>query len=269
MSLGIAKYHVADGVAIITLNRPERLNSWDDDMETAFRARMWDAANDPAVRVIVWTGEGRAFCSGADIRRLERNQKRPEGIDDLLPFDPEADIEYQTRYGYFPGISKPVIAAINGPVAGIAFVMSLWSDLRFASDGAAFTTAFARRGLPAEHGSSWLLSAICGHGNALDILLSARKFNAQEALSMGLVNRVFPAGDFMRETLGYAKDLAQNCSPYSLRIIKRQVWEAHRHGLRKAVDLSVVEIRKSRMTKDFEEGFRHFVEKRPPRFVGE
>jgi enoyl-CoA hydratase/carnithine racemase len=230
---------------------------------------MREATDDPDVRVIVWTGEGKAFCAGADIARLERNRGRRDGIDDLCPFDPEADVEYQTQFGYFPSIPKPIIAAINGPVVGIGFVQALWSDLRFASEDAVFASIFSQRGLPAEHGTSCLLPMIAGHANALDILLSGRRFTAAEALEMRVVNRVFPAGELMSGTYEYARHLATRCSPYSLRIIKRQVWEAPRHGLRKAVDVSAVEIRKARMTKDFAEGYQHFVEKRPPRFTGE
>jgi enoyl-CoA hydratase/carnithine racemase len=265
----VVTYSVSERIATITLNRPERLNAWDDDMQMQFRKRMRQAADDPEVRVIVWTGAGRAFCAGAEIARLERNQRRMDGIDDLYPFDPEADIEYQTQFGYFPSIPKPIIAAINGPVVGIGFVQAMWSDIRFASDNAVFASIFSQRGLPAEHGTSYLLTMICGHSNAMDILLSGRRFGAQEALEMRVVNKVYASAELMAKTYEYARHLADGCSPYSLKVIKRQVWEAPRHGLRKAVDVSAVEIRKSRMTKDFEEGYRHFVEKRPPRFSGE
>src|SRR5690606_15985370 len=106
----VVTYGVADRIATITLNRPDRLNAWDDDMQTQFRSRMRQASEDPSVRVIVWTGAGRAFCAGAEISRLERNRGRMDGIDDLYPFDPNADIEYQTQFGYFPSIPKPIIA---------------------------------------------------------------------------------------------------------------------------------------------------------------
>ena len=137
-----------------------------------------------------------------------------------------ARADFQKKYSYFPAMSKPVIAAINGPAVGLGFVIALYCDLRFASDAARFGTAFARRGLIAEYGIAWMLPRLVGHANALDLLLSARLIDAAEALRMGLANQVFPQDVFQSKVREYATELAANVSPRSLRVIKRQVYDA-------------------------------------------
>src|SRR5206468_5774484 len=122
------------------------------------------------------------------------------------------------RFGYFVKTKKPVIAAINGPIAGIGLVMALYADIRFAAQNAVFTTSFAQRGLIAEHGMSWLLPRIVGQANALDLVLSARKIDAHEAHEMGLVNTVFPQETFMEHVLAYARILADTVSPRSMAV---------------------------------------------------
>ena len=262
-------YGVEQRVATITLNRPERLNAWTGIMEREVRQAMEAAAADEGVRVIVLTGAGRGFCAGADMDMLQ-------GIDAaamkdeswMRPFDMDRRPDYQTRYGYYPSIPKPVIAMLNGPTAGIGLVHALYCDLRFAADTAVFTTSFARRGLIAEHGMSWMLPRIVGHANALDLLLSARKVLASEALAMGLVNKVFPPERLARETYAYACDLADNVSPRSMAVIKRQQYEAPFQTLAENTICANAEMLKSFGTEDFREGVAHFVEKRPARFSG-
>ena len=163
------RYDVAERIATITLNRPERLNAWTHVMAQEVKAAMRRADDDSEVRVILLTGEGRGFCAGADIGRLS---SATEGDRRILapeePFDPAARADFQTRYSYFPAVPKPVIAAVNGPCAGIGFVLALYCDMRFAAPEAMFTTAFSRRGLIAEHGVNWTLPALVGHSRALD-----------------------------------------------------------------------------------------------------
>ena len=265
-------YDVKDGIATITLNRPEKLNAWTATMEREIREAMYGAENDDAVKVIVMTGAGRGFCAGADMSGLSAtadaggSERQKESGNGARRDDIPAD--FSKKYSYFPSIQKPIIAAINGPCAGLGFVISLYCDLRFASEKAKFTTAFSRRGLIAEHGISWMLPRLVGISNALDLTLSARAFMADEALRMGLVNRVFPHDDLMNETLAYASELATLVSPRSTRIIKRQLYAAQFQSLAEAIDIANEEMFQSLKCDDFKEGVAHFIEKRKPVFTG-
>jgi len=266
-------YSVANRVATITLNRPDKLNAWTAVMEKEVSSAMENAERDHDVRVIVLTGAGRGFCAGADMSLLSavaehgfvdqnREDQSREAARDGVPLD------FQKRYSYFPAIGKPVIAAINGPVVGLGLVITLYCDLRLASEAARFSTTFARRGLVAEYGMAWMLPRIVGIANALDLLFSARTIDAAEALGMGLVNRILPQESFLEKVHEYARELASTVSPRSLRIIKRQVYEAMFQPLSEAFDVSVNEMMASFKTEDFKEGVAHFVEKRPPAFTG-
>ena len=177
--------------------------------------------------------------------------------------------DFQKKYSYFPSIQKPVIAAVNGPAVGLGFIISLYCDLRFASDAARFGTAFAKRGLIAEYGLAWMLPRLIGPANALDMLFSARLVDANEALRMGLVNRVFPQDSFMESVYAYAKELANNVSPRSMRVIKEQVYNAMFQTLSEAFETSEQEMVKSLQCEDFKEGVAHFLEKRAPAFTGQ
>jgi enoyl-CoA hydratase/carnithine racemase len=268
-------YNVAHRVATITLNRPDKLNAWTALMESEVRSHMESAELDDEVRVIVLTGAGRGFCAGADMSLLSAVAER--GLDDRAREQvlrdganrrEGADPDFQKKYSYFPAIGKPVIAAINGPVVGLGLVITLYCDLRLASDASRFSTTFARRGLIAEYGMAWMLPRIIGIANALDLLFSARTIDAPEALRMGLVNRVFPQETFLEKTQESAQELASAVSPRSLRIIKRQVYQAMSQPLAEAFDISVREMMACFRTEDFKEGVAHFVEKRPPAFTG-
>lgn len=273
------QYSTLDGVATITLNRPEKLNAWTAAMQSSIKRAMVDAANDPDVRAIVVTGAGRGFCAGADMGGLqqidaakwdERALAKADG-DVKLPANtlgPDVTAHYGGRFGYLMSIPKPIIAAINGPCAGIGLVFTLYCDLRFAASGAKFTTAFASRGLIAEHGISWLLPRLTGVAHALDLLFSARKFDAAEAERINLVNRAFPQETFMASVGEYVKHLVANVSPRSLAVMKAQVWKAVYQDLNEAVAVGDAEMQKSFATEDFKEGVAHFVEKRAPRFTG-
>src|SRR6202043_1407459 len=197
-------YQVADRIATITLNRPDKLNAWTAIMEREVHSGVEEAERDENVRVIVLTGAGRAFCAGADMSLLravaekgldaartaqaaQKTEKKSDGVRG----------DFQHRYSYFPALTKPVIAAVNGPVVGLGLVIALYCDIRLASDAARFGTAFAQRGLIAEYGMAWMLPRLVGHANALDLLFSARMIDAAEALRMGLVNQVFPRETFL------------------------------------------------------------------------
>ena len=269
-----ALYQVADRVATITLNRPEKLNAWTAVMEQEVRSAIEDAERDDQVRVIVLTGAGRGFCAGADMSLLSNVADRglDEGTRDRALQTGEARKgvrrDFQKKYSYFPAVEKPVIAAINGPVVGLGLVIAQYCDLRWASDAARFSTAFARRGLIAEYGMAWMLPRLVGLPNALDLLLSARTIDAAEALRMGLVNQVFPNDIFLEKVGENARDMASNVSPRSLRVIKRQVYDAMFQTLSEAFETSEREMLASLQSKDFKEGVAHFVEKRAPTFTG-
>jgi enoyl-CoA hydratase/carnithine racemase len=267
-------YNVADRVATITLNRPEKLNAWTAVMEQEVRSAMEDAERNGNVRVILLTGAGRGFCAGADMSLLsgvadrgldettrERVLRRAELREGVQP-------DFQKKYSYFPAIQKPVIAAINGPVVGLGLVIALFCDLRWASNAARFSTAFARRGLIAEYGIAWMLPRLVGLPNALDLLFSARTIDAGEALRIGLVNQVFPEDLFSDKVHEHARDLASGVSPRSLRVIKQQVYDALFQTLAEAFETSEREMLASLQSEDFKEGVAHFLEKRAPAFTG-
>jgi enoyl-CoA hydratase/carnithine racemase len=263
-------YDVSGRVATVTLNRPAKLNAWTAVMEAEVRQAMEEAARDEAVRVIVLTGAGRGFCAGADMDLLAgiTEGARPVSGEETRPIDGTARPEFVGKYAYFPTVPKPIIGAINGACAGLGLVVALYCDLRFASDQAVFTTAFARRGLIAEHGVSWLLPRLVGPAHALDLLLSARKVEAAEALRLGLVNQVWPHAGFAAAVRAYADELATLSSPRSLAVMKRQLWDAQFQGLAEATRVADEEMLRSFTSEDFKEGVAHFVEKRPPAFTG-
>jgi enoyl-CoA hydratase/carnithine racemase len=247
-----------DGVAVLTLHRPERLNAWTLAMEDRYFDLLLRADADDDVRAIVVTGSGRGFSPGVDLG----------GSGTTNHDDPRQFGSLTRRPTTLPlSVRKPLIAAINGPVAGVSLVQTLQCDLRFAAPGVKMTFAFPRLGLVAEYSVSWLLPRLVGTSRALDLLLSGRVVTSEEALALGLVNRVVPAAELVDEAIAYAADLAANCSPASLAVIKQQVyadWE---------VDLESARVRVARLMSaslagpDFREGVSSFLEKRRPRFA--
>ena len=230
------------------------------------------AEEDSSVSVIILTGAGRGFCAGADMNGLQAisgqggmgGQRAPEpepavGQDDM-------DEGFRGTYTYLMSVRKPIIAAINGPCAGMALPISLACDIRFASEKAVFTTAFARRGLIAEWGIAWLLPRVVGPGHAMDLLLSARRIDASEAERVGLVNRVMPEDGFMKAVKEYALDLAQSASPTSMKVIKRQVYESLNEAFAESNRKTIGHMTESFGRPDFKEGVSSYVEKRPPKF---
>lgn len=267
-------YSVAQRVATITLNRPDKLNAWTAVMEREVRAAMESADGDETVRVIVLTGAGRGFCAGADLSLLSTVAE--SGVDArvrqqaLQPGASRIGVrpDFQRKYSYFPALSKPVIAAINGPVVGLGLLIALYCDVRLASDAAKFSTAFARRGLVAEYGMAWMLPRLVGLSNTLDLLFSARTIDAAEAHRIGLANQVYPQEQFTAKVNDYAHELASSVSPRSLRVMKRQVYDAMFQTLDEAFAVSEQEMLASLQSEDFKEGVAHFLEKRAPNFKG-
>ncbi|MBI5257958.1 MAG: enoyl-CoA hydratase [Burkholderiales bacterium] len=262
---------VADGVATVTLNRPDKLNAVTATMHEALRAALGRLGADESVRVIVLTGAGRGFCAGADMGRLT-SLAGGQGLEALAqpaaPAAAGARADYQHKFAYFATVPQPLIACINGPAAGIGLVFALFCDLRFASTEATLMTGFARRGLIAEHGSAWALSRLVGAGHAADLLLSSRKLSGSEAERIGLVNRALPPAELAGFVQAYARELASQCSPRSLRVIKQQLWELPFQSVGQALADADRRMMDSLKTEDFKEGVAHFLEKRPPRFSG-
>ena len=264
-------YDVADGIATITLNRPEKLNAWTMRLGAEVRHAAFRADRDAAVRAIVVTGAGKGYCAGADmdmLQGIQRGSVEAAGDDLDVELDPSLPALFRGEYSYPLGLTKPVIAAVNGVAAGLGVSYILYYDLRFASDRARFGFMFPRRGLVAEHGSAWILPRLVGMANACDLLFSGRLVPAEEALAMGLVNRVVPHDALLPTVYDYARQLATTCSPRSLRIMKRQLWADQFADLEASIRVADVEMIASFGSEDFREGIASFVERRPPRFTG-
>jgi enoyl-CoA hydratase/carnithine racemase len=243
-----------DGVGLITLHRPERRNAWNPGLERRFYQVLDAAERDPLVRACVLTGAGRSFCPGVDSQRLDNLAGSP------------LDLSGRRSPSFTLAFRKPLIAAINGACAGFGLVQALMCDVRFAARGAKLSTSFARRGLAGEYGVTWLLPRLIGPERALDLLLSGRIFDADEALALGLVSRVVEPDALAEAARAYARDIAANCSPTSMAVIKHQVLTDldadYETGMRRAYRV----MTRLAVGPDFREGMDSYVQKRAPRF---
>ncbi len=253
-------YNVQDGVGLITLNRPDRLNAWTPNLEIELRSVIENAQQDGAVRCVLITGAGKAFCAGMDMAVL--------GSSDRKAFMTDSEDDVLQRYGYLFGFDKPLIAAVNGAAVGVGLCLALYCDVRFIASGAKVATPYTRRGLVAEHGLAWLLPRLIGPLHTADLLLSGRTIEAQEASQMGMA-LLRPSEGFLDAVMSYAKDLASSCSPRSMRIIKKQLLQARYQTFGQATHTADREIALCRGTEDFKEGVKHFLEKRKPNFTGQ
>ena len=253
------------GVAILTFNRPDRLNAWGPDIAAAFYAAIDRAEQDPAVRAIVLTGRGRGFCAGAYLGAPSSASSYGETLENAAQTD-LADLVGERPPHFVTALRKPVIAAINGACVGIGLTHALMCDVRFAAAGAKFGAVFARRGLIAEFGISWILPRLTNWGVALDLLLSGRTFLAEEAAELGLVKEVVAPETLMKRVLDYAEDIAANCSPASMAVIKSQVYGDAARDVVQATALAEVLLHEAMPRPDVIEGITSFLEKRPPQF---
>jgi len=262
--------HVADRVATITLNRPDRLNAWTGRMHSQYRRLLAEAERDRAVRVIVVTGAGRGFCAGGDSEALEGHVERG-GYDDGLteaPATPGFGVrpEFDQAFAYHYGLTKPVIAKVNGAAAGVGLVLACFADLRFAASEAKLTTAAPKLGLPAEYGLSWVLPRLIGLTAAADLLLTGRTIRADEA-PVGLFNEVVASADLDALVDERARWLAEQVSPDAVMVTKAQMYaDMHRD-----IGSSVVESERllhEMMTRpDYAEGVAAYTQRRQPRFA--
>lgn len=235
MELHVTESQVDRGVGLVRLKRPDRGNSWTHRMNAEYRWLMKTHDDDPDVRVIVVTGAGRQFCVGADFRALEHHQ---ESGSDYVAESRRLEMsspghgvheEFDHELVWHWGLSKPVIAAVNGACAGIAMALAAFCDLRYAAAGAKFTTSTPKLGLPSEYGLSWVLPRLVGLSAAVDILFSGRVLLAEEMRELGFVHGVFPGEEFEQRVLGIARDMAANLSPVAVRAAKRQVYAEQLH----------------------------------------
>jgi enoyl-CoA hydratase/carnithine racemase len=254
----VVLFEVSDDVAVLTFNRPDRLNAWTPELQTRYFDLLDECAGREDVRAIVLTGAGRGFCAGADMASL---QNLSEGEGEPSTASPDTrPVTYATT------IPKPVIAAINGACAGLGLVHAVMCDVRIAAAGAKFTTAFARRGLVAEHGLSWMLPRLVGPARALDVLFSGRVFLGTEAAELGVVNQVVEDGTALEAALLYARMLATQCSPASMAVMKEQVYADYDKTLSESLEEANRLMLESFTRPDFGEGVRSFLERREPEF---
>lgn len=251
-------YEVSDGIALITLNRPDRLNAIVPGMGEIYADLLRRADADPDVRAIVVTGAGRGFCSGADLTILAQGREALDGYLDGQDADTLPTVALR--------IGTPVATAINGPCAGIGFVLAIAADARFAAPTATLSTSFSRLGLIAEYGVAWLLPRLIGVPRATDLLLTGRTVDALEAQSMGLVSSVH--GDPLAAAMAWARGIADTCSPSAIAVMKRQLLAADTQGLDDAVMSSLEEMRAAFQRPDLTEAITARIEKRPAAFPG-
>jgi enoyl-CoA hydratase/carnithine racemase len=265
-------YEVDGPVATVTLNRPEALNAWTQRMAAEVRHAVAQAEDDPGVVGIVITGAGRGFCAGADLNMLAGISEGDTSAARAQDLGADAGRaawgdDLRGEYTYLMSVPKPIVAAINGPVAGMGVPIALSCDIRFMAEEAVLTTSFSQRGLVAEWGISWLLPRLVGSAVALDLLFSARKIDGREAERLGVVNRVLPAGEVVAAAQDYVRELAERSSPTSMAIMKRQVYQQLHAGLGPAEKESQALMLASFSRPDFAEGVKSYMERRPPAFT--
>lgn len=259
------------GVAVVTLNRPDRRNAWNGRMAVEYRWALYHADTRPDVRVVVLTGAGGDFCVGADARTLDTiSADRGRYAAEPLPLPPYPDgtpDELRHNHAYPLTIGTPVIAALTGACAGAGFVLASYADLRFAARDCRITTSFAKLGLPAEYGIGWLLPRVIGLPAAIDLLYTARVVDGDEAARLGWVQRCHEPGEVLARTVEFAADLARGSSAESLRVMKRQVFLDAALDLGTAYTRSVADMNAALGHPDLSEGLAALRERRPTDFL--
>ncbi|UCH49299.1 MAG: enoyl-CoA hydratase/isomerase family protein [Betaproteobacteria bacterium] len=266
-------YEVNDPVATITMNRPDRLNAFTSLMLAEIKHALAQAEKDERVVGVILTGAGRGFCAGMDMGALDKASAGDrEEVEDLTyldanPGNPDMGDQFPAMYSHLGGLRKPVIAAVNGPAAGMGMAYALLCDMRFVDKCAKFSTAFSQRGLVAEHAMSWILPRLIGPSRALDILWSARKFDGTEAMQLGIADRLCEVGASVNDARAYITELAKVACPTSLMVIKQQVYKHLDRDFAAAMDETVRLMDDSLERSDFREGVRSYIERRSPQFA--
>jgi len=264
-------YDKKDRVATVTMNRPEKMNAWTPKMGAEMRTAMMDAERDPEIGAIIVTGAGRAYCAGADMGSLSNiasgnaTARTPEKPD---PWMNDKRSDYQTSYSWPMALNTPVIGAINGACVGLGFTTCLYQDIRIASENARMGLIFVQRGLAIEHGSSWMLPRIVGLANAVELAITGRLVDANEALEMGLVNRVVPQDKLMATAREIASGIANKCSPLGVAQAKKMIYQHLFTDLATGIRDDDASMEMMTRSNDFKEGVKAFVEKRAPKFTG-
>jgi 2-(1,2-epoxy-1,2-dihydrophenyl)acetyl-CoA isomerase len=264
MSYKCLLYDVQEGIATLTMNRPERLNALGDTLRDDLYDAMIRASNDPDVRAIILTGAGRGFCSGGDVKAMndakERGQTRPL-LDKVAPLRDKVVLAMRDA-------PQPIIAAVNGPAAGAGMNVALACDIRLASTTAKFGETFVKRGLHVDWGGTYFLPRLIGMAKACELIFTGRVIDAEEALALGIVSQVVPPEDLMPTVLALARAIADG-PPIAIRLAKRALYHSQDVDLRAALEFETYAQNICAETEDAKEGIRAFVEKRAPRFRGQ
>jgi enoyl-CoA hydratase/carnithine racemase len=268
MAYSEIKYDKQDKVAIVTLNRPDRMNAITPTLAGELKHAMDEARGEPAIAAVVVTGAGKSFCPGMDMGVLQAaaERKKDAGAADKAASPYAIDINHHSLFGFMLAMPKPIIGALNGNCVGMGLSMALHFDIRIAGEGTRISAIFVRRGLSAEHGSTFLLPRLVGMSHAMDLALTGRIISAQEALAMGLVSRVVPDNQLLSTAVEIAGEIAANCSPTGMAEAKRMLWQHLAGDYQMATDDSTTVMFSMFKQGDFKEGVSAFVQKRPPRF---
>ena len=259
-----------EGIATIWLSRPKRMNAWTGRMHTEYRYLLSRAEHDRGVRGIVVTGRGEGFCVGGDSDALTGHIKKggyDSGTSDEIEW-PGYGVsdDFDALFAYHYGLSKPIVAAINGPVAGVGLALACFVDIRFAAPGIKLTTAHGKLNLPAEYGLSWVLPRLVGLGRANDLLLTSRVFYSEEAVAMGLVNQLFDSVNIVQQARGYLHEMVRAVSPNSIKQTRWQIYKDLHRDAASSVEDSEKLLKEMMKEQDYQEGVQAFLDKRNPKW---
>jgi len=259
-----------EGIATIWLSRPKRMNAWTGRMHTEYRYLLSRAEQDQGVRGIVVTGRGKGFCVGGDSDALTGHIKKggydPGTSDEIEWPGYGVSDDFDALFAYHYGLSKPIVAAINGPVAGVGLALACFVDIRFAAPGIKLTTAHGKLNLPAEYGLSWVLPRLVGLGRANDLLLTSRVFYSEEAVAMGLVNQLFDSVNIVQQARGYLHEMVRAVSPNSIKQTRWQIYKDLHRDVASSVEDSEKLLKEMMNEQDYQEGVQAFLDKRNPKW---